>query len=296
MDHELRKPGTSTLVTGAAGFLGRALARALAEAGHNVTALAHSDGDVADAATWARLPAAQHVFHLAARSYVPDSWHDPAGFLSTNVNGTVQALDYCRRTGAHLVFASTSLFGPPNRLPVREDDTAEPNTPYALSKLLAEQACAFYAAAMQVNATVVRPFNIYGPGQRPEFLIPAIVDQIRRGRVEIRVKSLAPRRDFVFLDDVVAALIRTMAEPAGYRVINIGSGVSHSAREVVDVIQAAAGTRLPVVSDEETRSGEMPDVYADISRAREILGWAPSLTFEQGIARLLAAELGAAST
>src|SRR5215470_4327465 len=145
MDHELRKRGTRTLVTGAAGFLGRALARALAKAGHNVTALTHSDGDVADAATWARLPAAQHVFHLAARSYVPDSWHDPAGFLSTNVNGTVQALDYCRRTGAHLVFASTSLFGPPNRLPVREDDTAEPNTPYALSKLLAEQACAFYA-------------------------------------------------------------------------------------------------------------------------------------------------------
>jgi GDP-4-dehydro-6-deoxy-D-mannose reductase len=277
------------VVTGAAGFVGRALARALNDAGHGVTALIRADGDVGEAATWARLAAAEHVFHLAARSYVPDSFADPAGFIAANVGGTTRALEYCRQHGAHLVFASTSLFGIPERLPVREDDSIPPNTPYALSKFLAEQTCAFYARAWQVPVTVLRPFNVFGPGQRGEFLIPLILDQVRAGG-EIRLKALAPRRDFIFLDDAVDAFMATLAAPQDYRVLNVGSGVSHSAQEVVDTIQRAAGTQLPVISEEATRPGEIPDVRADISRAREVLGWAPKHTFEQGIARLVAAE------
>src|SRR5919202_5926418 len=105
------------LVTGAAGLVGAALARALAAAGHHVIALRRQDGDVAAADTWGALPEVEHVFHLAARTYVPDSWRDPSGFMATNVTGTTQALEYCRATGAHLVLASTSLFGTPKRLP-----------------------------------------------------------------------------------------------------------------------------------------------------------------------------------
>jgi GDP-4-dehydro-6-deoxy-D-mannose reductase len=211
----------SVIVTGAAGFVGRALARALDNAGHAVTAVTHADGDIAEAATWSRLPPAEHVVHLAARSYVPDSWKDAAGFIATNVDGTVRALEHCRRHGGHLVFASTSLFGIPKRLPVREDDASEPNTPYALSKFLAEQACVFYAAEWQVPVTVLRPFNMYGPGQRGEFLVPSILAQVRHGR-EIRVKALGPRRDFVFLDDVVAAFVAALAPPRRPPVVNIG--------------------------------------------------------------------------
>ena len=277
------------LVTGAAGFVGRALTRTLTDAGHVVTALTRADGDVSEASTWARLPPIEHVFHLAARSYVPDSFADPAGFVAANVGGTTRALEYCRRHGAHLVFASTSLFGIPQRLPVHEDDSIAPNSPYALSKFLAEQTCAFYAREWQVPVTVVRPFNVFGPGQRGKFLIPLILDQVRKGG-EIRLKALAPRRDFVFLDDVVAAFMATMAAPQDYRVFNVGSGVSHSAQEAVDAIQRAAGTRLPVISEEATRPGEIPDVRADISRARAVLGWSPKHTFEEGIARLVATD------
>jgi nucleoside-diphosphate-sugar epimerase len=292
MDHELRKQGTRVVVTGATGLIGAALARALHEAGHGVVALSRRDGDVAAAETWGRLPAAAHVFHLAGRSYVPDSWVDPAGFVATNVGGTAQALEYCRANGAHLVLASTALFGAPKRLPVREDDAVEPNNPYALSKFLAERACAFYAATFSVPVTVIRLVNIFGPGQRTEFLIPWILEQARRGE-RIRVKTLTPRRDFLFVDDAVAGLIAAMAEPAGHRVVNLGSGASHSVAEVVEAIQAAAGTRLPVVSDEEERINDIPEVRADIARARKLLGWAPRLTFAQGIARLVAAEQGA---
>jgi GDP-4-dehydro-6-deoxy-D-mannose reductase len=274
------------LVTGADGFIGRALVRALQDAGHDVTALGRRDGDVTAAATWAGLPAAAHVFHLAGRAYVPDSWADPAGFIHANVAGTTRALDYCRATGAHLVFTSVSLFGAPKRLPVREDDAIAPSNPYALSKCLAEQACAFYAATWNVPATVIRLFNVYGPGQREEYLIPLIVAQVRR-REPIRVKTLTPRRDFIFLDDLLAALSRTMANPGGYRLINIGSGTSHSVQDVIDAAQAAAGTRLPVESSEEMRQNEIPDVRADITRARELLGWTPQVPFAEGIRRLV---------
>jgi nucleoside-diphosphate-sugar epimerase len=283
------------LITGATGFLGRALARALSAPGHAVTALSRRDGDVAEAATWGRLPAADHVFHLAGRSYVPDSWSDPPGFIHANVTGTAQALDYCRAVGAHLVFPSVALFGAPKRLPVREDDPLEPANPYALSKLLAERLCAFYASTFDVAVTVIRLFNVFGPGQRGEFLIPAILGHVLKGE-EIRVKTLDPRRDFVFLDDVVEALIRTLDDPRGQRVINIGSGLSHSVQEVIAAVQAAAGTHLPVASEEEERPNEIPDVRADIARARDLLGWQPRTSFAEGIAKLVQAERAAKPT
>jgi GDP-4-dehydro-6-deoxy-D-mannose reductase len=276
------------LVTGAAGFVGRTLVPALTLAGHEVIALRRSDGDVTQAATWARLPAVEHVIHLAGRSFVPESWRDPAGFLHANVSGTAQGLAYSRACGAHFVFASGYLYGRPKRLPIQEDDPQEPNNPYALSKSLAEQICAFYAMSMDLPVTVVRPFNIYGPGQRPEFLIPTIVDQVAKG-ADIRVNDLGPRRDYVHLDDLAAALVRTIERPGGHRVFNIGSGISYSVRDIIDTIQAAADTRLPVVSSEQPRSNEIADVRADITRARTMLDWAPRYSFADGIARLVRA-------
>jgi|SRR5262245_53649840 len=275
------------LVTGAAGFIGAVLVRALGETGHAVTALRHADGDVAEADTWTRLAPADHVVHLAARSYVPDSWRDPAGFHHTNVTGTARALAYSARHGAHLVLASAYVYGVPARLPIREDDPVAPNNPYAESKVAAERVCAEHARATGLPVTIVRPFNVFGPGQRPEFLIPTILAQVRGGH-DIRVKDLTPRRDFVFLADLVTALTRTIAAPRGTRVVNIGSGVSHSVAEVIDAIQAAAGTRLPVVSEGEPRPNEIPDVRADITRARTLLDWRPRYSLAEGIKQMVA--------
>lgn len=274
------------LVTGAAGFIGRALVRALKSADHQVTALSRVDGDVADPATWARLPPTHHVFHLAGRTYVPDSWNDPAGFVRTNVGGTERALDYCSTHRAHLVFVSGYVYGVPARLPITEDDPVRPNNPYAEAKAQAEQACALHSERTPLPVTIVRPFNVFGPGQRRDFLIPAIVEQVRAGGT-IRVKDLKPRRDYVFIDDIVDALMRTIERPGGHRVFNVGSGISYSVEEVVNNIQSAAGTAVPVENTDAPRHNEIPDVRADITRAREQLGWTPRHTFAQGIARVL---------
>src|SRR5262249_903095 len=230
-----------------------------------------------------------HVFHLAARCRVTESWEEPAAFMQVNVVGTTRAIEYCRANGAHLVFASTPVYGRPRRLPVHEDDPAEPNSPYGLSKLLAARACSFCAASMNLSVTVLRVFNLFGPFQSEAFLVPWIVRQVLGGKA-IRVKDLAPRRDFIFIDDVVTALVSAMAQPKGHRIFNIGSGVSYSVQEVIDTVQNLAGTHLPVVSEDTPRPNEIPDIYADITRARDILGWTPAHTLAQGLERVVAAE------
>jgi GDP-4-dehydro-6-deoxy-D-mannose reductase len=274
------------LVTGAGGFIGQSLRARLRADGQNVLAITSANGDVSSADTWKALPPARVLYHLAGRSFVPDSWTQGPEFVATNVLGTERALAYCREHGARLVLASAYVYGIPERLPIGEDHTVSPNNPYALSKHLAEQLCKFAAQYHGVTATALRIFNVFGPGQRAEFLVPKILQQVREAR-EIRLFDLAPRRDYVFLSDVVDAFAKAADLRTGFHAINVGSGMSLSVAEIVDKIQAIAGTRLPVASDSVERRQEVPDVVADIARAQQIMGWRPQWSFERGIEQLL---------
>lgn len=274
------------LVTGATGFLGRALCSSLQGKHHEVVAFSSGDGDIATGGTLDTVGPMDHVFHLAGRTFVPDSWNDPVDFNRVNVLGTLNVLQFCRSVGARLTFVSAYLYGVPDRLPISENCVPKPNNPYALSKHMAEQACAFYAAHHGVHVTVIRPFNIYGPGQSSQFLIPHIVDQVRKGSI-IRVKDLAPRRDYVYIDDVVDAMVKSLGTSHRHGVFNIGAGYSLSVAEIIDVIQSVAGTHLPVESNDEVRKNEISDLYADISKADTALGWYPTVSFRDGVSRLL---------
>jgi GDP-4-dehydro-6-deoxy-D-mannose reductase len=273
------------IVTGAGGFIGQALCADLQARSWNVLPLTSANGDVAATGTWVQLPPARVVFHLAGRSFVPDSWARGPDFVSANVAGTEHALAYCRQHGARLVLASAYIYGIPQRLPIRESDPASPNNPYALTKRLAEQLCEFAAQYQGVVATALRIFNVFGPGQRAEFLIPKVLQQVQAGRA-IRLLDLTPRRDYVYVSDVVDAFVKASGLSAGFRAINVGSGYSLSVGQIVDKIQVVTGTRLSVVSDMEERRQEIPDVVADISLAQQVLGWRPQLSFEAGIEQI----------
>jgi nucleoside-diphosphate-sugar epimerase len=273
---------SSVIVTGASGFIGTALVKSLRRAGHEVIPLDHGRGDVATAEYWRSVPPADHLVHLAGRSFVPDSWTSPSQFIATNATGTARAVEYCGAAGAHLVFVSAYIYGVPQRLPIAEDHPIAPNNPYALSKALAEQICRFHADIARLPVTIIRPFNIFGPGQRPEFLIATIFEQISRG-VQIRVKDLSPRRDYLFVDDFVGGVERTLAAPGGLRVFNFGSGASYTVKDIIELAQAAAGSSLPVTCDDEQRANEIPDVRADIGLARRLLGWEPRFFFLDGL-------------
>ena len=188
--------------------------------------------------------------------------------------------------GSRLVLASAYVYGIPQRLPIRENDPVSPNNPYALSKRLAEQLCEFAAQYQGVVATALRIFNVFGPGQRAEFLIPKVLQQVQAGQ-DIRLLDLVPKRDYVYLSDVVDAFVKASKVNSGFHAINVGSGFSLSVAEIVEKIQFLAGTRLAVVSDSVERRQEIPDVVADISLAQQVLGWRPQWSFERGIEQIL---------
>jgi GDP-4-dehydro-6-deoxy-D-mannose reductase len=279
---------SKVLVTGAAGFIGRHLVPGLAADGHEIVKAERGSGDTADQATWKRFPPADVVVHLAAKSFVPESWDAPGLFVRTNLLGTVEALEYCRVHGARLVFPSSYLYGDVVRQPIPESAKLAAKNPYALSKKLAEEACEFYADRFSVETTILRPFNIYGPGQSDTFLIPTILNQLKAGK-EIHVKDLEPRRDYVYIVDVIEAMVKAVGRAGGFGVFNVGSGTSHSVSELIQTIQDVWGTDLPVRSDEVRRQGEIMDTVADIARAQQQLGWTPRFTLRKGLEALHAA-------
>ncbi len=280
------------LVTGASGFIGRALVFSLKAQGWNVVAVDSATGDIADKEALAGIAQSEiaHVFHLAGKTFVPDSWDDPLAFCRTNVLGTVNVLEFCRKRRIPITYVSAYVYGHPDSLPIGENSAVRPSNPYALTKRLAEEACEFYASAYDLSVTTIRPFNVYGIGQAKNFLIPEIIDQALDIGNEIVVKDLVPKRDYVYLEDLVTALLATMDNSGGYRVYNIGYGVSLSVQEIIDAIQNIAGTQKKVVCENVVRTNELMDVVADISKAGRELGWHPEYTFHAGLEHIIRSE------
>lgn len=279
------------LVTGASGFIGRALVSRLKASGRDVVPVASADGDIASRKTLEKFAQQNiaHVFHLAGKTFVPDSWDDPQAFCQTNVLGTVNVLEFCRKNRIPMTYVSAYVYGHPDSLPISEDSAIRPSNPYALTKRLAEEACEFYASAYDLPVTTIRPFNVYGIGQGSNFLIPSIIHQALN-EPQITVKDLLPKRDYVYLEDLLAALLVTLDRQKGYGIYNAGSGNSLSVKEVIDVIQDVAGTHKEIISDNVVRTNELMDVVADISKAGKELGWHPEYSFRAGIENIIRSE------
>jgi len=274
--------GGRALVTGSSGFLGRRLVAGLLARGVEVVELGRSNNfDLLDDELPVR--AGDRVFHLAAETGVPDSWQDPARFHLVNTHGTVRVLDACRRAGAGLVFVGAYIYGVPVQLPISESHPLDPNNPYAFSKWMAEQSCEWFARQYSMDVTAIRLFNVYGAGQSDRFLVPRIVSQALDPAVlEIRLLDLEPKRDYLYVDDAVDALL-VSASAGGFRLYNVGSGTSHSVQDVVSAVFTALGTTKPVVASGDKRRNEIPDVRADCSRLHADTGWSPRFSLEQGV-------------
>jgi nucleoside-diphosphate-sugar epimerase len=277
------------LVTGANGFIGKALVSHLNNLGRNVVPLSSVDGNIADRVTLAKFLKQDivHVYHLAAKTFVPDSWVNSQAFYQTNVIGTVNVLEFCRASNIPLTYVSAYVYGHPDSLPIREDSAVRPSNPYAMTKWLAEQVCNFYANTYDLPVTTLRLFNVYGIGQAENFIIPLIISQVLDGGKTIIVKDLIPKRDYIYIEDVLAALLATLNKQLGYNVYNVGSGTSLSVQEVINIIQNVAGTEKKIICDNVIRSNELMDVVADISKAENIIGWKPKYSFQQGVEKIL---------
>jgi nucleoside-diphosphate-sugar epimerase len=274
------------LVTGADGFVGTHLVKALRAAGHVLFTHSTRQGDITNCGL--SFEGVGHVFHLAARTFVPDSWSAPLGFYQVNLLGTVNVLEFCRACGASLTLMSSYVYGRPARLPISEDAPLQAFNPYSHTKILAEETSRYYQQQFGVPVTIIRPFNIYGPGQDRRFLIPTILTQaIDPYTAAIVVADLRPRRDYIFIGDVIDLLMSTAFRREG-GTFNAGSGSSWGVDEVIAIVNQLLPVPKPVQSEDQMRLEEVFNVIADISRARREFGWEPRVTFHDGLRDTLA--------
>lgn len=275
------------LVTGSEGFIGSNLVQKLrVQEKYDVSTFDIQDGDICSEP----LPftGIHHVIHLAARTFIPDSWKDPRSFYMTNIQGTANILDFCHRQNSSLTYISAYVYGKPEFLPITEDHPLAPNNPYMHSKVMAESLCRFYTENYQVPITILRPFNIIGVGQREDFLIPILIRQLLDPKIkEIHVNDLHPKRDFLHLDDMLDAIINSVSAISPSGTYNVGSGESYSVEEVIQTIMDITGIKKEVITAKRVRKNEIPDVRADINRIKSALSWEPRLTFRDGLERII---------
>jgi len=298
------------LVTGTAGFLGSALSNRLAREGHQVRGLddlsagdpgrlspdvLFTRGDVTDRPKlWTLLQDVDCVYHLAAKVSVPESVLYPREYNIINVGGTVSVMEAMRDVGVRrVVFVSSgAVYGHQDQQPLREDISPNPGSPYAVSKLAAEHYVRTIGSLWGIETISLRVFNTYGPGQPLSVAHPPVIPHFlrhaaRSGTMVIH-GSGDQTRDFVYLDDVVEAMVASATAPTVDRsVINIGSGEETSIRHLSKTILNIVDKDVERIFKEDQDSGA-PRMRADIQIATSKLGYRPRYSLEQGLAQMAA--------
>lgn len=299
------------LVTGGAGFIGSNLALALLARGHDVRLLDNFstghranleplDAEVVegDLRSYERVAAAvggvEVVFHQGALPSVPRSIQDPLTSTAVNVEGTLNVLLAARDAGVRrVVFASSSsVYGDAPGMPRRESQPLAPLAPYAVSKLAAEQYCMVANRVYGVETVALRYFNVFGERQDPlsgyAAVIPKFIRMMLDGQPPTIFGDGQASRDFTHVENVVEANLAAAAEPAAAgRVMNIAVGSSHTLNELVSALQGLLDSELEPEYG-LPRPGDVSESLADVSLARELLGYEPRVEFEEGLQRTIA--------
>ena len=298
------------LVTGGAGFIGSTLSERLLEQGASVRAIdAFTDfyprplkernlenlrgragyefieGDLRELDLSAALEGITHVFHLAAQAGVRRSWgQEFQVYTGLNIESTQCLLEACAtKPIERLVYASSSsVYGDDVAIPMTETALPQPVSPYGVTKLAAEQLCHLYFVNYGVPAVSLRYFTVYGPRQRPDMGFNRFFSAVLAGKPLIQFGDGLQTRDFTFVADAVTATAAAAVHGVPGRVYNIGGGSRVSVREVFDLIARVSGRKV-TIDQQGPQKGDMRDTYADTTRARQDLAFAPSVTLEEGL-------------
>jgi dTDP-glucose 4,6-dehydratase len=308
--------GRRVLVTGAGGFIGSHLAERLATAGAEVRAFVRYTsrgdhgwledvapdaaqsievfrGDLANPeAVLGAMSGCEAVFHLGALIPIPYSYRHPREFVTANVEGTLNVLEAARREEpARIVHTSTSeVYGTAQRVPIDEEHPLRPQSPYAASKVGADQLALSYGRSFGTPVVVARPFNTYGPRQSARAVIPTIATQAL-ARDVVELGATAPTRDFLYVEDTAAGIV-ACAEADGVdgEVVNLGTGSEITIGKLAERILRLAGRDVPVSLDEQRLrppDSEVERLVADVAKARRLLDWEPRVDLDEGLRRTI---------
>lgn len=298
------------LVTGAAGFIGSTLSEALTARGADVIGIdcftdyypraikernlavlqkrpnfTFVEAQLQTVALEPILDGVTHIFHLAAQAGVRKSWgRDFLTYTTHNVDATQRLLEAVKdRPLERFVYASSSsVYGDTVAIPMREDAMVQPVSPYGVTKLAAEHLCLLYAVNYGVPTVSLRFFTVYGPKQRPDMGFHRFIRAALTGQPITLYGDGEQTRDFTFVDDIVAALIAAGERGQVGGVYNVGGGSRVSINDVLAIIERVTGRTLDI-RREPAQKGDMRDTFADTTRAKTDLGFAPSTSLEQGL-------------
>ena len=300
----------TVLVTGAGGFIGSHLTERLAALGANTRAIVRYTssgtwgwldsspvrdeikvwaGDVRDQDSIREaFQGVDVVFHLAALVGIPYSYVTPLSYVRTNVEGTLRVLQAARDSGTRLVVhtSTSEVYGTAQYVPMDEDHPLQAQSPYSASKIGADAQVEAFHRSFGLPVSTVRPFNTYGPRQSARAIVPTIITQALTSH-EVRLGNLSPTRDLTFVAATVAGFLRAADCPEAVgMVINLGSGHEVSIGDLATAILRRAGKDLPIVLDDERvrpEHSEVDRLCANIDRARDLLGWEPQYSLEDGL-------------
>lgn len=293
------------LVTGADGFIGSHLTETLVKRGHDVRAFVFYNsfnswgwlddsptnvkksldvfmGDIRDPhGVKSAMKGCEVVLHLAALIGIPYSYHSPDSYVDTNVKGTLNILQAARELGIKkIVHTSTSeVYGTAKFVPITEEHSLQAQSPYAATKLGADQIAISFFKSFKTPVAILRPFNTYGPRQSARAVIPSVITQIASGEKEIRLGSLHPTRDFTFVEDTVQGFIcAATSDNAVGEVINLGSQFEISIGQTAQLIARLMKKRIKIKTDVKRfrpKDSEVERLFADHSKAKKLMNWYP---------------------
>lgn len=256
--------------------------------GLNVVAGDLRDGDAVRQA----MKGVDIVFHLGALVSIPYSYHHPREVVDTNIMGTLNILMAVRDLGiSKLIHTSTSeVYGTARYVPIDEEHPLQGQSPYSASKIGADKLVESFHAAYDLNVTTVRPFNVYGPRQSARAVIPTIITQLLMGS-ELKLGDTTPTRDFTFVEDTVSGFVSVAESDAGIGgVFNVGSNFEISIGELAQKIAGIIGREIHLVTENERLRPEISEVrrlWAENRRMRDVFGWRPTVSFEEGLGRTI---------
>jgi nucleoside-diphosphate-sugar epimerase len=315
--------GSRAVVTGCAGFIGSHLCETLLALGcevmgvdslteyydpdlkrRNLAVCSQHPRFVFREEDLLALPAAELLtgadvcFHLAAQAGVRASWGRHFDeYLAWNVQATQKLLEGClappvrERLQRFVYSSSSSVYGDQGRLPVSEDALPAPRSPYGVTKLAAEHLCVLYAANLGVPTVSLRYFTVYGPRQRPDMAFRKFLDRALRGETFNVYGDGSQTRDFTYVEDAVRANLLAAGCPEAGAVFNVGGGERVALRDALSRLQALlaeAGRSAPAIAYEEVARGDVRDTFADRGKVEAALGYRPFVSFDEGLARMVA--------